>query len=115
MLALLTSFFLQEGELLSILKLILSRVVVMRSWVSLIRWKDFLYTGAVYTFLSGVLVRHLSLCCLTWQECRAVPFRARMVSVGKPLQDSEPAEVLQFLVISAAEHKIETEKQTSLE
>lgn len=50
-LALLTRFFLQEGELLSILKLILSRVVVMRSWVSLIRWKDFLYTGAVYTFL----------------------------------------------------------------
>lgn len=50
-LALLMSFSLQEGELLRILKLILSREVVIRSWVSLICWKDFLYTGAVYMFL----------------------------------------------------------------
>lgn len=48
-LALVTSFSLQEGELLRILKLIPSRVVVVRSWVSLICWKDFLYTGMLCT------------------------------------------------------------------
>lgn len=50
-LALLRSFSLQEGELLRVLKLILSRIVVIRSWVSLICWKGFLYAGVVYMFL----------------------------------------------------------------
>lgn len=50
MLALLTSFSLQEGELFRMLKLILSRVVVIRSWLSLIHWKDSLYAGVVYMF-----------------------------------------------------------------
>lgn len=48
MLALLMSFLLQEGELLRTLKLILSSVVAIRSQVSLIHWKDFLYTAVMY-------------------------------------------------------------------
>lgn len=51
MLGLLTIFSLQEGELLRIFKLFLGRVIVIRSWVSLIHWKDFLHAGAVYMFL----------------------------------------------------------------
>lgn len=47
----LTRFSLQEGEVLRIFKLFLSRVIVIRSWVSLIRWIDFLHAGAVYVFL----------------------------------------------------------------
>lgn len=41
----------QERELLRTLKLILSRVVVIRSRVRLIHWKDVLYTAVVYMFL----------------------------------------------------------------
>lgn len=40
-----TSFSLREGELLRALRLILSRAVVVRSWVSLICWKDFSSAG----------------------------------------------------------------------